>query len=621
MGDVLDRLKRERKKVNLNATEKMHKAGNYRMGHIMINGFQISIENPKGTYRCGKDANGKPWKTLMHNDYGYFTSTVGKDGDAIDVFIGSHFDSDRIFAIDQKVGGEFDETKVMFCFNSEDEAKKAYLSNYQKDWKGFWKITETDLETFKKWLYDGYKQRKPFFDYNEIKKKKLNEGAWGYGTDDSDQSLDEFNDFIEPDKIINKLKKKCKKVPKNGGDAWTNVCLCDLVIEMLMSTSECGYHVDIELVDYILSAIDVCLNDKEWMNEWKNPQEMEKSLTNLREKYEGMKKEKEKIEKKRKIVNKNEPAEIVDDKEDKAREAINDELRSIVDNLENSSKLSFMSFYKDDYGTDILMVSGGLNGHGDWGTYFKDILSLYEALNEKFEVWLVDIAVDCLDDVFDLKFGIKVEGGKESLNETKSYNVNMDLALAKSGRTAPKISVDEFFEHVKDYFIKNNSSESDYDTEKIQAFIDDPKKKADKKDLMYIIKQNAWKKEKAGNNIFKDLNKIKHDWENCDYIGDIRTTKSGIPYILGDFGGDWEEPILFIVYWDGKEFRGYIPEHGNCYNRDLNQAFGNDEEADKKFIMKNVTNNDGDYSKILRNLSFNKDECIKDFESRIKVKK
>ena len=36
MEDVLDRLKKEREKVDLNATEKMHKASNYRMGHIMI---------------------------------------------------------------------------------------------------------------------------------------------------------------------------------------------------------------------------------------------------------------------------------------------------------------------------------------------------------------------------------------------------------------------------------------------------------------------------------------------------------------------------------------------------------------------------------------------------------
>ena len=66
-----------------------------------------------------------------------------------------------------------------------------------------------------------------------------------------------------------------------------------------------------------------------------------------------------------------------------------------------------------------------------------------------------------------------------------------------------------------DCYIKNDSSKSDYDAEKIQAFIENPKKKADKNDLMYIIRQNARKKDKSGNNIFKDLNKIKHDWENC----------------------------------------------------------------------------------------------------------
>lgn len=162
-------LERERKKVDLNASDEMHKAGNYRMGHININGFQITIENPKGSYRKGKDRNGKEWKTYMHNDYGYFTKTLGKDGDAIDVFIGPNFNSKKIFAVDQKVGGEFDETKVMFCFSNIEQAKKAYLSNYAKDWKGFWKITEVNIDMFKKWLYDGHRQYKPFFQYKEFK--------------------------------------------------------------------------------------------------------------------------------------------------------------------------------------------------------------------------------------------------------------------------------------------------------------------------------------------------------------------------------------------------------------------------------------------------------------------
>ena len=166
---MLSELEKERQKVNTDPSEAQKKYGNYTMGHININGFQITIENPKGSYRKGKDRNGKEWKTFMHNDYGYFTKTVGKDGDAIDVFIGPNQNSKKIFAVDQKVGGEFDETKVMFCFSNAEQAKKAYLSNYGKDWKGFWKITECDIDTFKNWLYDGHRQYKPFFQYKEIK--------------------------------------------------------------------------------------------------------------------------------------------------------------------------------------------------------------------------------------------------------------------------------------------------------------------------------------------------------------------------------------------------------------------------------------------------------------------
>lgn len=119
------------------------------MGHIVINGLDISIENPKGSYRMGKDKNGKEWKTLMHYDYGYFKDTLGKDGDAIDVFIGPTLDSDKIFAIYQKINGKFDETKVMLGFKSEEQAKKAYLSCYEKGWKGFSHITEVSIDNFK----------------------------------------------------------------------------------------------------------------------------------------------------------------------------------------------------------------------------------------------------------------------------------------------------------------------------------------------------------------------------------------------------------------------------------------------------------------------------------------
>ena len=168
---IKQKLEKERKKVNTNPSEKQKESGNYIKGHININGFEITIENPKGSYRKGVDSNGKEWKIKMNNDYGYFLKSIGYDGDHIDVFLGNDFDSKKIFVVDQKINGKFDESKVMLGFKTSNEAKKAYLSNYEKDWKGFHKITEVDEEIFKTWLYDGKKQRKAFSEYKIIKEQ------------------------------------------------------------------------------------------------------------------------------------------------------------------------------------------------------------------------------------------------------------------------------------------------------------------------------------------------------------------------------------------------------------------------------------------------------------------
>lgn len=167
----------ESKNVNTNPTDPQKEAGNYRMGHVRVKGMQISIENPKGSYRCGKDEKGNEWKTMMKCHYGYFTKSKGKDGDAVDVFLGPEIDNfERVYVVDQKgKGGEFDESKVMLGFSSKEEAKTAYMSNYSSDWKGFMKITAVSIKAFKKWLYRGRKQRQPFYQYAYIQKQKIRE--------------------------------------------------------------------------------------------------------------------------------------------------------------------------------------------------------------------------------------------------------------------------------------------------------------------------------------------------------------------------------------------------------------------------------------------------------------
>ena len=63
--------------VETSPTEAQKKAGNYKMGHVKVGAFDVTIENPKGSERSGTDANGKKWSVKMNNTYGYIRGTEG----------------------------------------------------------------------------------------------------------------------------------------------------------------------------------------------------------------------------------------------------------------------------------------------------------------------------------------------------------------------------------------------------------------------------------------------------------------------------------------------------------------------------------------------------------------
>lgn len=160
--------------VNTNPTEAQKTAGNYKKGHIQIDGYNISIENPKGSERSGVDANGQPWSVTMNNSYGYIRGTEGVDGDHIDVFLSDHPTEGKVYVIDQmKEDGSFDEHKVMYGFNSALSAKSAYKKNYSPGWKGLGKITEVSKEVFNEWVKSSKRKTKPFAEY-KIAKEKAN---------------------------------------------------------------------------------------------------------------------------------------------------------------------------------------------------------------------------------------------------------------------------------------------------------------------------------------------------------------------------------------------------------------------------------------------------------------
>lgn len=167
------RLHEEELKVDTNPSEAQKEAGNYKKGHIKINGFDVTIEQPAGSVRYGKDASGKKWSQVMNNTYGYIRGTEGVGGDHIDVFLGPDMNSDMVYVVDQvNTDGSFDEHKVMMGFSSLEDARSAYLSNYEDGWQGLGNITGVALDGFKKWIDSSTRKTKPFSEYKGIKREE-----------------------------------------------------------------------------------------------------------------------------------------------------------------------------------------------------------------------------------------------------------------------------------------------------------------------------------------------------------------------------------------------------------------------------------------------------------------
>lgn len=151
-------------------TEAQKAAGNYKMEHRRVDGYNISIENAKGSVRRGTGADGKPWETIMQNDYGYIRGTEGVDGDHIDVFLSDTPEEGDVFVVDQvNEDGSFDEHKVMYGFPTEQAARDAYLSNYEPGWTGLGAITPVSKDEFKKWIQSSRRKTKPFAEYKSVK--------------------------------------------------------------------------------------------------------------------------------------------------------------------------------------------------------------------------------------------------------------------------------------------------------------------------------------------------------------------------------------------------------------------------------------------------------------------
>lgn len=144
---------------------------------IKWHGLDIAIENKKGSYRTGKDSNGKEWKTKMGFDYGRIGGSKAVDGEGVDLFLGPDDLSEKVYVIHQQDPwkGVYDEDKCMCGFPSRESAIEGYLSQYNRpDFLG--PVSEFTIKEFKQALKDkkGSMLYKSPIEYNagEMRKNK-----------------------------------------------------------------------------------------------------------------------------------------------------------------------------------------------------------------------------------------------------------------------------------------------------------------------------------------------------------------------------------------------------------------------------------------------------------------
>ena len=108
-------------------------ASAYNKPRVKWQGLTIAIENPAGSVRRGRNRHGVTWEVRMRFDYGEILGTLGVDGDPVDVILGPNIDAPTVYVVHQRRVNDwenYDEDKCCVGFDSEEDAKQAFLSNY-----------------------------------------------------------------------------------------------------------------------------------------------------------------------------------------------------------------------------------------------------------------------------------------------------------------------------------------------------------------------------------------------------------------------------------------------------------------------------------------------------------
>jgi len=131
--------------------------------------------------------------------------------------------------------------------------------------------------------------------------------------------------------------------------------------------------------------------------------------------------------------------------------------------------------------------------------------------------------------------------------------INEQIKAKVGGRKAPKMSIKEFKEKCDRWLVQNKTKLEEEGYDIYDGF----------NSIVPWIVGNGDEGFGFGKAIKDIHNKFEVYWENMDYEDSPRITKDGIPYWLFEGFSDYGPPVFWFLYWDGKNWRAYVPVRGN----------------------------------------------------------
>ena len=160
-------------------------------------------------------------------------------------------------------------------------------------------------------------------------------------------------------------------------------------------------------------------------------------------------------------------------------------------------------------------------------------------------------------------------------------NTNINL-IPNIKIDVPKIDRDIFIDGIIEY-LKANFDESHFHLtfpEIKDALIFDENLPLMDKAMEIFISDSI---ELGANNVYMTTGSYNNPYIDS-FLG-VNTLSNGLTYLGMLMYEDYENPAMRIVYFDGKEFKSYVPRYGNCINWNIESAFGNDEDEDETYLQ------------------------------------